>query len=148
MAENEDDRFAHRDMLFAGLEWLAEHATILTINSTVPTSVGDARSTALAEKTISSSTFMGPGYVDAEEAEAHPLGKGDVVLYVNPVGDMNGRSDGAAEYACLLSISAVLYIVPVSGMIVTRDQPVFLGPWCISNLQPTGECVVPSGYGD
>ena len=141
MAEDET-RFAHKEMLFAGLVWLKSNITWLTVNSEVPDTVGSARDSALTGGPISSDDLIDPAFVDPDAAEEHPLEKGDVIMYVSGR-VMQGQRSGTASCACLLSDAEILYIAPVVGMTVVQGQPVFLGAWCISNPQPTEDCTVP-----
>ena len=144
MAEEDQDqyRFAHRDMLFEGLTWLKENANWITLNISVPDSGGSARDTMIAGTIINGDDFMGPEYVDPEAAEEHPLKKGDVILYLNGA-LMLGLYEGTAVCACLLKEAALLYMAPATGIDIIPEQPVFLGPWCISSPQPTRDCELP-----
>lgn len=142
MAEDENEnRFAHKDMLLAGLDWLKENTNFVTLNTGVPSSAADARGGMIAGGAVTSEDFVGPEFVDPEEAEAHPLEKGDVVLYL-AVKVMQGLFDGAATSVCLLGEGGILYMAPVAGIDIVEGRPASLGVWCISGLQPTEDCEV------
>lgn len=150
MATADQYRFAHKDMLMAGLTWVVQNANYLTLNTDVPDSRNGAMDNKLAGGVVTSSNFVGPDYVDpevAEDEEENPLGKGDVVLYLSGR-ILQGLVDGAPNCVCLLSDAYVLYMAPVTGMNVVQSYPVFLGPWCISNLQPTEDCEVPPDFSE
>lgn len=162
-------RFAHRDMLFAGLTWLKDRIELaaasiydtdplsqhlwITLNEEAPKSGAEAWTDMIAGRKLYSeemfservAIFRGPEYVGQ-----------DVALYVNAVGSMRGKRDGTAECACFLEreftkegdpdslVSTLLYIVPVTSGSVEEELPVCIGPWCIKNFQPTGDCEMPS----
>ena len=142
MAEDENEnRFAHKDMLSAGLIWLRDNATYITLNVSVPDSGDGAIGSMIAGGEVTSANFVEPEYVDTVAAEAHSLGKGDVVMYVTGI-VLRGLFDGAISCVCLLRATELLYMAPVTGMSVVEGRPVILGVWCISNLQPTEDCEV------
>ena len=164
-------RFAHGKVLFGGLTWLRDRVEAaaasfrdtdwrtkrlwITLNGSAPTSGVKAWNDAVAKREIHSEEM---------NSEVSPLFQGpvrnnsDTVLYIAVIGSLRGDG-GTARCACFLErqltkrgdpsgiVCTLLYMVPVTGGGTTKDEPVRVGPWCIKNFWPTGDCELPPGFG-
>lgn len=165
-------RLAHVNMLSEGLLWLKDRALAaaasvhdtdptaqrlwISLNSKAPSSCIDAWNNRIAGREIHSEElraevrdiFHGPSYVGL-----------NAVLYINAIGSMTALRNGTVSCACFLErclgkrgdpdsiVCELLYIVPVAAGGAAKDLPISVGPWCITNLQPTGDCELPPGLG-
>ena len=150
-------RFAHRDMLLAGLTWLASRISAaasvfdidrysprlwITLNESAPASCDEAWEDKITGREIfreevrheDNPILEGPTYVDS-----------DAVLRINTIGSMRGIRDGIAICACFLTRVGttscdLFYMASVVSGGITAGLPVTVGPWCVRNTQPAIEC--------